>query len=131
MRPQRHGYVARDIAGEAVVDGLSSSLRFDDALPPQNREVLRHERWLKAKFGSKAANALISLNQAANNHETMRARQRSQEVARLTRPQGHISSLYIHTCVYAVVRIYCQHRRRRSGRKSWLMSLCLAPDWAA
>jgi hypothetical protein len=40
----------------------------------------------------------------------MRVRQRPQEVAGIRRPSCNFRSLYLHTCAYARVRIYCQHR---------------------
>ena len=111
MAGERFGDVASDAAAQTVVDGLPVPARFDDTLPAQDGEVLRHKGRLKIKIAGKAANALISLNETAHDHETVRARQRPQQIARLARFRCHIRSFYLHTCLYACIRIYCQYRK--------------------
>ena len=66
---------------EAIADCLTGAAGFNDALTSQNCQMLRHQRLLQIKIGRQTADALISLNQATNNHETMRVRQRLQEIA--------------------------------------------------
>lgn len=90
MACERLGDVARDAAAQTVVNSLPVPARFDDTLAAQDGEVLRHEGRLNIKIIGQAANALISLNETADDHETVRARQRPQQIARLARFRCHI-----------------------------------------
>lgn len=81
MGRQRFRYGARNPTAQTVAHALAGALRLDDTLAPQDCEVLRHKCLLQVKISCQAANTLISLNQPAHDHETVRARQRLQEIA--------------------------------------------------
>lgn len=81
MGRQRFRDGARNPAAQTVAYALTHTLRLDHTLAPQDCQMLRHERLLQIKVGCEAANRLISLNQPAHDHETVRARQRLQEIA--------------------------------------------------
>ena len=110
MSRQRLRDLARNAAGQVVVNGLPRPPGLNEALAPQDAQMLGNQGLLYLKFGSEAANALISLNEPADDHETMRVRQRPQQITGIRRSCRHVWYLYLHTCVYARVRIYCQHR---------------------
>ncbi len=112
MRGKRFSYGASNATSQAIVDRLSLPARFHHPLTTQDREMLRDQSRLERKVARQAANTLISLNEATDDHETVRVRQRSQQVARLPRSCCHIRRLYLHTCAYACVRIYCQCRKK-------------------
>jgi hypothetical protein len=71
MGRQRFCDGASDAARQAVADCLTGAPSLHDALTPQDCQMLRYQRLLQIKIGGQAANALISLNQAADDHETM------------------------------------------------------------
>lgn len=81
MCGQRFGDGTRNTTAQAIADFLADTAGFNDTLTPQDCQMLRHQRLLQIKIGRQIANTLISLNQATNNHETMRVRQRPQEIA--------------------------------------------------
>jgi len=90
MGGERCGNVARDAAGKPIANGLALPLRLHNALAAQDGEMLRHKNGLKAKVAGQPADALISLNQTADDHETVRARQRPHQLACFPRSCGHV-----------------------------------------
>lgn len=65
---------ARGATAQAIANCLARAPGLNDTLAPQDCQMLRHEGLLQIKVGCEAAHTLISLNQPAHDHETMRAR---------------------------------------------------------
>src|SRR5690554_4426179 len=73
--------------------------------------MLGHRGITKAEELGEIADRALAVDQLADNQQPMAIGQRLQEVAGLVGRGFHHCTIYFHTCVYTIVRIYSQATR--------------------
>lgn len=120
---------AHDLAGDiglnAIPDGLSVAAAGNDAVAAQQSQVLGHGRIANTKKFRELTNRFLSVDQAAQDQETVLVRQRLHQLARLIDSGAHLiwvnSNFIIHSCVSTLLRISSQQNstsiKPEAGRK--------------